>query len=77
VLKIVYRYDGEPYVDGQMVQGRGDSFPSLTANQKVVETRIRDTLKNGRSVRATSLFTWENEVLARRLWMVSKKKYLY
>ncbi len=74
---IVYRYDDENYADGQVVRGRGDSLDNLTDDQKTVEITIRSILHNGVEVRSTSLYTWANENLARRLWPFSKKKHLY
>lgn len=56
---------------------RGDSFDMLTDHQKSVELLIRDALLDGVNVRGGSLFTWESEALAKRLWPHSKKKFLY
>lgn len=75
--KIVYRYDDAEYDPGETVRARGDSLETLTENQKIVEAAIRSTEKDSNNIRGTSLYTWENEALARRLWKYSKKKYLY
>jgi hypothetical protein len=77
MTKTVYRYDDEDYPDGQLVRSRGDSFDILTKVEKVVELGIRALLPDGANVRGASLYTWEDEVVARRLWKLSGKKYLY
>jgi len=74
---IVYRYDNDEYADGQVISTRGDSLNTLTDHQKMVELAIRSELHNGAEIRSTSLYTWANEALARRLWHLSKKKHLY
>jgi len=73
----VYRYDSEYLTEGQQVHPRGDPFDTLTDDQKQVEREIRATLPNGEIVRSTSLYAWEDEAVARRLWPHSKRKYLY
>ncbi len=73
----VYRYDDQEFADGQMIESRGDSFGTLTDHQKTVETAIRTALPNGTMVRGNSLYTWANEEVAKRLWPLSKKRYLY
>jgi len=73
----VYRYDDQEFADGQMIESRGDSFSTLTDHQKTVETAIRAALPNGANVRGNSLYTWANEEVAKRLWPLSKKRYLY
>ena len=40
----VYRYDDQDYEDCQIIPARGDSFKTLTADQKKVELAIRATL---------------------------------
>ena len=42
-----------------------------------METAIRAALPNGAIVRGNSLYTWANEEVAKRLWPLSKKRYLY
>jgi hypothetical protein len=37
--KAVYRYDDADYEDGTVIEPRGDSFESLTPDQKLVEIR--------------------------------------
>jgi hypothetical protein len=74
---LVYRYDDECYTPGQCIPTRGDSFNTLTEDQKVVELAVRLALPAGAQIRGESLYTWANEMLARRLWRFSKKKYLY
>jgi hypothetical protein len=59
------------------MRSRGDHFDGLTADEKVVEQAIRALLPNGCGVRSTSLYTWESVNLARRLWPLSKKNFLY
>ena len=73
----VYRYDNETYDENEVIRSRGDSFNSLTESQKQVELAIRSRLSNGENIRSTSLYTWADETLARRLWPLSQKKYLY
>ena len=77
LAKIVYRYDNDDYPDGCTVRSRGDSFAALNPIEKKVEQRIRDLMPDGQSVRGKSLYTWEDETVARRLWPHSKKKFLY
>ena len=43
----------------------------------MVEGAIRTALPDGTNIRGSSLYTWKDETLARRLWLLSKKKYLY
>jgi hypothetical protein len=74
---IVYRYDDECYTEGQVIRPRGDSFNTLTDQQKVVERAIRSTLHDGTEIRGNSVYTWVEEGVARRLWPLSKKKHLY
>jgi len=73
----VYRYDDQEFTDGQVIESRGDSFSTLTHHQKVVETAIRAALPNGAVVRGNSLYTWADENVAKRLWPLSKKRFLY
>ena len=73
----VYRYDDQEFADGEVIEPRGDLFSTLTEHQRVVETAIRATLPNGATVRGHSLYTWADEKVARRLWPLSKKRYLY
>ena len=73
----VYRYDDQDFADGQMIESRGDLFSTLTDHQRTVETAIRAALPNGAIVRGNSLYTWANEEVAKRLWPLSKKRYLY
>jgi hypothetical protein len=77
MAKIVYRYDNEDYVDGHLICSRGDSFNMLTDVEKVVELRIRELLPDGANIRGNSLYTWEDETVAQRLWGYSRKQYLY
>jgi hypothetical protein len=73
----VYRYDDQEFADGQTIESRGDSFSTLTDHQKTVEAAIRTALPNGAFIRGYSLYTWVDAVVAKRLWRLSKKKYLY
>lgn len=73
----VYRYDDQEFADGQIIYSRGDSLSTLTDHQKNVELAIRSALPDGANVRGTSLYTWADEKLARRLWPLSRKRYLY
>ena len=75
--QLVFRYDDQDIPDGCIMRSRGDHFDGLTADEKVVEQAIRALLPNGCGVRSTSLYTWESENLARRLWPLSKKNFLY
>lgn len=75
--RIVYRYDNECYKDGEITRPRGDFFSTLTDSEKQVELAIRSTLPDGANIRSTSVCTWANENLAKRLWPRSRKKYLY
>lgn len=74
---LVYRYDDECYNLGKCIRARGDPFNTLTDDQKVVELAVRSALPAGVKIRSESLYTWSSEMLARRLWRLSKKKYLY
>lgn len=74
---IAYRYDNQDYADGQVIHPRGDSFASLTNDQKTVELAIRAAMPNGETIRGGSLYTWEDRALALRLWKVSRKTHLY
>ncbi len=60
-----------------MINARGDSISSLTEHQKVVEIAIREALPHGPTIRGTSLYTWADEGVAKRLWRRSRKRYLY
>jgi hypothetical protein len=71
----VYRYDDQEFSNGHVMESRGDSFDILTDYEKMVEVAIRAALPDGTNVRGTSLYTWEDEKLAKRLWGLSKKKY--
>jgi|LNFM01.2.fsa_nt_gb hypothetical protein len=73
----VYRYDDECFAEGQEILPRGDSFNMLTDHEKKIEREIRSVLSDGENVRSTSLYGWEDEAVARRLWKLSKKTYLY
>jgi hypothetical protein len=73
----VYRYDDEDYADGRMIKPRGDPFNTLTEPEKAVETAVRAALPNGENVRSTSVYTWANETVAKRLWQYSGRRYLY
>lgn len=73
----VYRYDNEEFADGLLIESRGDSFSALTEDEKKVELAIRATLPDGENIRSTSLYTWADEELAKRLWSLSGKRYLY
>lgn len=73
----VFRYDNEDYAVGQVIVSRGDHFDGLTDKEKAVELAIRKALPNGVDVRSASLYAWESEQFAKRVWPHSKKKYLY
>jgi hypothetical protein len=70
----VYHYSEEDYADGQIIWQRGDHYDRLTATEKQVERAIREKLQDGERVRRTSLYTWEDESLARRLCELRKKE---
>lgn len=76
-MKIVYRYDDEDYVEGETILSRGDSFDILTAAEQDAELVIRSAFEMGVEIRSTSLYTWTNEDLAKRLWKLSNKKNIY
>jgi hypothetical protein len=74
---VAYRYDNERYeVDG-IITPRGDFFGSLTAVEKKVETALRDALADGHAIRGGSVFAWESETVAKRVWPLSGTLYLY
>jgi hypothetical protein len=77
MARVVYRYDDEEFKDGQLISSRGDSFGTLTDTEKIVEGSLRTVLPDGANVRGGSLYTWQEENVARRLWQLSGKKYLY
>lgn len=73
---IVYRYDDENYVEGQLLRPRGDPF-TLTDQQRIVERAIRSALHDGDKIRGNSLYTWADEGVAKRVWPRSGKQHLY
>lgn len=73
----VYRYDDQDFQDGAVVASRGDHFSILTGSEKEAESVIRSTNVDGFRIRSTSLYTLENEALARRLQRLKKAKYLH
>jgi hypothetical protein len=73
----VYRYDDEEFPTGKVIRCRGDSFDTLTDHQKTVEIAIRKALPDGANVRSTSIYVWADQQVAKRLWPLSKKRYLY
>lgn len=75
--RIVYRYDNNKYEVGEIITPKRDLFGMLTGIEKQVEARIRATLPDGESIRGGSVFDWENEAVAFRVWPLSRKKYLY
>lgn len=74
---MVYRYDSASYAESDIMRSRGNSFDMLTDDQKIVEIAIRAAVCGGADIRGNSLYTWENEGLAKRLWRLSGKPYLY
>lgn len=76
-MKIVYRYDNNDYEDGEIIHPSGDTFDILTEVEKVVEVAIRKTLPDGVSIRGASIYTLEDETVAKRLWKLSHRNYLY
>jgi hypothetical protein len=75
--RIVYRYDNNKYEVGEIISPKRDSFGMLTDTEKQVETLIRSTLPDGQSIRGDSLFAWESQTVASRVWPLSGKRYLY
>lgn len=73
----LFRYDNEDYEVGRVIVSRGDHFDGLTDEEKIVEVAIRKALTDGVDIRSTSLYAWESEQFAKRVWPYSKKKYLY
>jgi hypothetical protein len=71
-----YRYDNREYADNEIIRPRGDPF-KLTPEQQIVETAIRRALPNGEDIRTNSIYAWEDEAVARKLWDMSGKKNLY
>jgi hypothetical protein len=71
--QLVYRYDAHSYDDREPISSRGDHFPRLTPAQQQVETLIRSTMPNGHNIRSTSLYTWENLEVARRVARLARK----
>jgi hypothetical protein len=74
---IAFRYDNYRYEVGDIVTPRGDSFESLTEVEKKVETELRKMLPDGQNIRGGSVFAWESELVAKRVWPLSHKTYLY
>lgn len=72
-----YRYDDEEFSDERILEARGDPFEGLTGPQKIIETALREAKEEGAFIRSTSLYTWEDQDLSARMWVHSKKKYLY
>lgn len=75
--RILYRYDDDDYANGTPILPRGDSIYAITPDRKAAEDAIRVAVTDGADIRSNSIYTWENEVLARRLWKISGKKFLY
>ena len=74
---IAYRYDNDRYEIGDIIAPKRDSFGSLTADQQKVETALRAALPDGYALRCGSVFAWESEAVANRVWPLSGKIYLY
>jgi hypothetical protein len=74
---IAFRYDNTRYEVGDIITSRGDSFATLTDVEKKVETALRDVLTDGHDIRGNSVFAWESEAVAERVWPLSRKLYLY
>jgi hypothetical protein len=74
---IAYRYDSHRYEVGDILTSRGDSFDGLTPVEKKVETALRQVLPDGHAIRGRSVFAWESEKVAKRVWPLSRKRYLY
>lgn len=75
--RTVYRYSNCEHSIGDTITPKGDSFDTLTDEQKIVEKKLRGTLPGGVNMRSSAIFTWADKTLANRLWPLSKKKYLY
>jgi hypothetical protein len=74
---LVWRYDDQDYPNGRIAASRGDHFAGLTGVQKAAELAIGAAKPDGLKVRSTSLYVWVDQVVAEKLWKLSKKKYLY
>jgi len=73
----VYRYANEDYADGQTIRPCSDHFDRLDATRKDAELALRAVSTEAEAIRKTSLYTWADERLARRLWPRSHSKFLY
>src|SRR2546429_8857415 len=71
--QLVYRYDAQPYADGESINSRGDHFYCLTDAQQKVEALIRSTMANGEKIRSTCLYTWQNLAFATQAARLAKK----
>jgi len=71
--KKTYRYDAEDYPEGKIISSRGDHFETLTGLQKRAETLIRQARPDGGKIRAQSLYAWESQDVAERLWRMKKR----
>lgn len=75
--KIVWRTDGRVFKPGDTMSSAGDHTATLAEAHVESERILREAMADGGDVRATSLYTWEDETLARRSWRPQKGKYLY
>jgi hypothetical protein len=78
----LYRYEDRDFAEGEVMPPFGDHYRRLTPEQKIVENKLIEALPDGENLRNSSLYTWEDEAVARRVFdaQVSAKKprtYLY
>lgn len=74
---IVWRTDGRKFETGEAVTSAGDHTATLDGAHAETERILRDAMGDGGDTRRTSLYTWEDEVWARRAWSLEKGKFLY
>lgn len=73
----VWRYDDQLYSNGQAAISRGDHIEGLTGTHTAAELQLRAACTNCTAIRSTSLYVWQDQTLAERLWRLGRARYLY
>lgn len=77
MTRIVWRTDLRVFEPGETMASAGDHTATLDGAHAEPERLLREAMGDDGEVRATSLYTWEDETWAIRAWTYEKGKYLY
>jgi hypothetical protein len=75
--RIVYRTDGEEFVEGKILTPRGDHMDTINCKLRPGEDLIRAGKPDGENLRSKCIYVWESFESAESNWLYQKDKHLY